>query len=127
VRNMTFYLLRRGGGGGGARQERLEIVQKSCPGPGACGGMYTANTMATAIEALGMSLPYSSSMPADSKCVDARLLPCCVRTSDLRLEDVGGLGLCECPAMVQGSMSGHAGTKRNVCRWCNKHCPSQSA
>lgn len=42
-------------------------MQKSCPGPGACGGMYTANTMATAIEALGMSLPYSSSMPADSK------------------------------------------------------------
>lgn len=34
-------------------------------GPGACGGMYTANTMATAIEALGMSLPYSSSTPAD--------------------------------------------------------------
>ena len=48
-------------------QERKTIVQKSCPGPGACGGMYTANTMATAIEALGMSLPYSSSMPADSK------------------------------------------------------------
>ena len=53
--------------GAGRPQERLEIVQKSCPGPGACGGMYTANTMATAIEALGMSLPYSSSMPADSK------------------------------------------------------------
>ena len=48
-------------------EERKTIVQKSCPGPGACGGMYTANTMATAIEALGMSLPYSSSMPADSK------------------------------------------------------------
>jgi len=48
-------------------EERQEIVQKSCPGPGACGGMYTANTMATAIEALGMSLPYSSSMPADSR------------------------------------------------------------
>ena len=47
-------------------EERKTIVQKSCPGPGACGGMYTANTMATAIEALGMSLPYSSSMPADS-------------------------------------------------------------
>jgi len=43
---------------------RLEIVKKSCPGPGACGGMYTANTMAVAIEALGMSLPYSSSTPA---------------------------------------------------------------
>lgn len=45
--------------------ERVDIVQNSCPGPGACGGMYTANTMATAIEALGMSLPYSSSYPAD--------------------------------------------------------------
>lgn len=40
------------------------IVQNSCPGAGACGGMYTANTMASAIEALGMSLPYSSSNPA---------------------------------------------------------------
>lgn len=40
------------------------IVQNACPGAGACGGMYTANTMASAIEALGMSLPYSSSNPA---------------------------------------------------------------
>ena len=48
-------------------EEREEIVRNSCPGQGACGGMYTANTMATAIEALGMSLPYSSSSPADSK------------------------------------------------------------
>ena len=46
--------------------ERKEIVRKSCPGAGACGGMYTANTMASAIEALGMSLPYSSSIPAVS-------------------------------------------------------------
>jgi dihydroxy-acid dehydratase len=44
-----------------------EIVKRSCPGPGACGGMYTANTMAAAIEAMGMSLPYSSSNPAISK------------------------------------------------------------
>jgi dihydroxy-acid dehydratase len=43
------------------------IVQHSCPGAGACGGMYTANTMSSAIEALGMSLPYSSSSPATSK------------------------------------------------------------
>ena len=43
---------------------RQEIVKKSCPGAGACGGMYTANTMASAIEAMGMSLPYSSSTPA---------------------------------------------------------------
>ncbi len=46
--------------------ERQQIVRHSCPGPGACGGMYTANTMASAIEALGMSLPYSSSTPAES-------------------------------------------------------------
>lgn len=46
-------------------EERQEIVEKSCPGAGACGGMYTANTMASAIEALGMSLPYSSSIPAE--------------------------------------------------------------
>uniref|UniRef100_A0A6U0VBG4 dihydroxy-acid dehydratase n=1 Tax=Pinguiococcus pyrenoidosus TaxID=172671 RepID=A0A6U0VBG4_9STRA len=46
-------------------EERADIVRNSCPGPGACGGMYTANTMATAIEAMGMSLPYSSSTPAE--------------------------------------------------------------
>lgn len=45
-------------------EERAEIVRHSCPGAGACGGMYTANTMASAIEALGMSLPYSASIPA---------------------------------------------------------------
>ena len=52
------------------------IVKNACPGAGACGGMYTANTMSSAIEALGMSLPYSSSNPALSpekqqECVDA--------------------------------------------------------
>jgi dihydroxy-acid dehydratase len=45
-------------------EERQTIVKNACPGPGACGGMYTANTMATAAEALGMSLPSSSSTPA---------------------------------------------------------------
>lgn len=53
-----------------------EVVKHSCPGAGACGGMYTANTMASAIEALGMSMPYSSSNPALSddkkiECLDA--------------------------------------------------------
>ena len=43
------------------------IIEHACPGAGACGGMYTANTMASAIEALGMSLPYSSSYPALSQ------------------------------------------------------------
>ncbi|WP_395803217.1 dihydroxy-acid dehydratase [Daejeonella sp.] len=52
------------------------IIQRACPGAGACGGMYTANTMASAIEAMGMSLPYSSSYPALSaekkqECLDA--------------------------------------------------------
>ena len=46
-------------------EKRLDIVEHACPGAGACGGMYTANTMATAIEAMGMSLPYSSSTPAE--------------------------------------------------------------
>ncbi len=44
--------------------DRKEIVKKACPGAGACGGMYTANTMSSAIEAMGMSLPYSASTPA---------------------------------------------------------------
>jgi dihydroxy-acid dehydratase len=47
--------------------EFQNIVEKACPGAGACGGMYTANTMASAIEALGMSLPYNSSNPATGK------------------------------------------------------------
>src|SRR6185437_9392337 len=45
--------------------QRKDIVRHACPGAGACGGMYTANTMAVAIEALGLSLPYSSSTPAE--------------------------------------------------------------
>lgn len=45
--------------------ERRSIVRQACPGAGACGGMYTANTMASAIEAMGMSLPYSASTPAE--------------------------------------------------------------
>ncbi|KAL8486790.1 hypothetical protein ACS0TY_023007 [Phlomoides rotata] len=46
-------------------EQRMDVVRNSCPGAGACGGMYTANTMASAIETLGMSLPYSSSTPAE--------------------------------------------------------------
>jgi len=46
---------------------RRAIIRKSIPGAGACGGMYTANTMASAIEAMGMSLPYSSSIPAEER------------------------------------------------------------
>ena len=46
-------------------EQRQDIVRHACPGAGACGGMYTANTMAVAIEALGLSLPFSSSLPAE--------------------------------------------------------------
>ncbi len=53
-----------------------KVLQHACPGAGACGGMYTANTMASAIEALGMSLPYSSSVPA----TDPKKLDECVRS-----------------------------------------------
>ncbi|MBL4905522.1 MAG: dihydroxy-acid dehydratase, partial [Flavobacteriaceae bacterium] len=48
-------------------KEYQSVIEKACPGAGACGGMYTANTMASAIEALGMALPYNSSNPAISK------------------------------------------------------------
>ena len=56
--------------------EYISVIQNACPGAGACGGMYTANTMASAIEALGMALPYNSSNPAtgDRKkqdCIDS--------------------------------------------------------
>ncbi len=59
-----------------SEEERKDIVKHSCPGAGACGGMYTANTMASVIEAMGMSLPYSSSNPAvdprkTQECLDA--------------------------------------------------------
>ncbi len=58
--------------------DRQQIVEKACPGAGACGGMYTANTMASAIEALGMSLPYSASAPA----VDQEKVDECVRAGE---------------------------------------------
>ena len=48
-------------------KEYKSVIQKACPGAGACGGMYTANTMASAIEACGMALPYNASNPAVSK------------------------------------------------------------
>ncbi|MCR9116758.1 MAG: dihydroxy-acid dehydratase, partial [bacterium] len=72
---------------------RKEIVKRSCPGAGACGGMYTANTMATAIEALGMSLPYSSSTPAEDQqkrdeCVQAGAVMRQLLEADLKPRDI---------------------------------------
>jgi dihydroxy-acid dehydratase len=64
-------------------EEFKHIIQKSCPGPGACGGMYTANTMASAIEAMGMSLPNNASIPAisDSKNKDINRIGAAIRTA----------------------------------------------
>ncbi|HTI06896.1 MAG TPA: dihydroxy-acid dehydratase [Puia sp.] len=69
------------------------IVMNSCPGAGACGGMYTANTMAAAIEALGMSLPYSSSNPALSEekqkeCRDAGAAIRLLLEKDIKPKDI---------------------------------------
>ncbi len=69
------------------------IVRNSCPGAGACGGMYTANTMASAIEALGMSLPYSSSNPALSEdkqkeCIEAGKAIRLLLEKDIKPKDI---------------------------------------
>ena len=69
------------------------IIQNSCPGAGACGGMYTANTMASAIEALGMALPYSSSNPALSpeksrECEDAAKAIRVLLEKDIKPRDI---------------------------------------
>jgi dihydroxy-acid dehydratase len=76
-----------------SEDDRLDVIRHACPGAGACGGMYTANTMASAIEALGMSLPYSASTPASApeKLAECRRAGSAVRKLlelDLRPRDV---------------------------------------
>ncbi|MCJ1438417.1 dihydroxy-acid dehydratase ilv3 [Xylographa pallens] len=74
-------------------EQRFDVIRHACPGAGACGGMYTANTMATAIEVMGMTLPGSSSNPAESK---AKHLECLAAggaikkllTEDIRPSDI---------------------------------------
>ena len=73
--------------------ERQDIVRNACPGAGACGGMYTANTMASAIEAMGMSLPYSSSSPATDRskigeCLQAGQAVRALMEKDLKPRDI---------------------------------------
>jgi dihydroxy-acid dehydratase len=64
------------------------IIKNSIPGPGACGGMYTANTMSSAIEALGMSLPFSSSNPAESQDKKAETLKVGVAIKNLMIQGI---------------------------------------
>ena len=74
-------------------EQRFDVIRHACPGQGACGGMYTANTMATAIETIGLTLPGSSSTPAESK---AKQLECLAAggaikkllTEDIRPRDI---------------------------------------
>ena len=74
-------------------EQRRDIVEHACPGAGACGGMYTANTMACAVEALGMSLPYSSSTPAtdprkQQECVEAGKAMLYLLEHDIKPRDI---------------------------------------
>ena len=74
-------------------EQQLDIVRHACPGAGACGGMYTANTMAVAIEAMGLSLPFSSSIPAEDpgKADECRRAGAAIRTlleRDLKPRDI---------------------------------------
>ena len=73
--------------------ERLQIVKKACPGSGSCGGMYTANTMASAIESMGMMIPYSSTNPALSnekfnECDNAGKIIHNLITNDIKPSDI---------------------------------------
>jgi len=76
-----------------SEQELKDVVSHACPGAGACGGMYTANTMGSAIEALGMSLPNSSSLPAtsDEKIAECQQVGAAVRNlleNDIKPSDI---------------------------------------
>ncbi|MXZ12381.1 MAG: dihydroxy-acid dehydratase [Gemmatimonadetes bacterium] len=73
--------------------ERQQIVEHACPGAGACGGMYTANTMASAIECMGLSLPYSSCTPAEdpdkhAECILAGHAVRALLEADLKPRDI---------------------------------------
>ncbi|KAL1884417.1 dihydroxy-acid dehydratase ilv3 [Paecilomyces lecythidis] len=69
-------------------EQRFDVIRHACPGGGACGGMYTANTMASAIETMGMTLPGSSSNPAESKAKDLECLAAGEAIKKLLVEDI---------------------------------------
>jgi dihydroxy-acid dehydratase len=69
-------------------KERFDVIRHACPGGGACGGMYTANTMASAIEVMGMTLPGSSSNPAESRAKDLECLAAGAAIKNLLVQDI---------------------------------------
>lgn len=71
-----------------SEEERYDTIRHACPGAGACGGMYTANTLASVIEVMGMSLPGSSSNPAESKAKQLECLAAGPAIRNLLKEDI---------------------------------------
>ena len=108
-----------------SEEERFDVVRNACPGAGACGGMYTANTMASAIEALGMSLPYSSSTPAHALCLPARPLTgqdSSAQSEAMQLESFGCFFWqkdCESGCMSHSALCRGACTFRRLGAHCN--------
>ena len=87
------------------------VIQNSCPGAGACGGMYTANTMSSAVEAMGMSLPYSASYPANSaekaqECKDVSKYIRTILELDLKPKDIVTVKSLENAVRVVVSLGG---------------------
>ena len=74
-------------------KEYKNIIKNACPGPGACGGMYTANTMASAIEALGFSLPFNSSIPAENSMKDKEAIRTATAIKNLLVLDLKPLDI----------------------------------
>jgi len=74
-------------------EERQQIINNSCPGAGACGGMYTANTMACIIESMGMSLPYSSSTPAEDPLKELECINAAAAIKNLMEKDIKPLDI----------------------------------
>ncbi|MCO5233698.1 MAG: dihydroxy-acid dehydratase [Chitinophagales bacterium] len=71
-----------------SEQDYKQVIENACPGEGACGGMYTANTMASALEALGMSLPYTASNPANSNAKKAEMAQAAAAIKVLMQKDI---------------------------------------
>ncbi|ORX44213.1 dihydroxy-acid dehydratase [Piromyces finnis] len=76
-----------------SEEERVEIINNACPGAGACGGMYTANTMASIIETMGMSLPYSSSTPAEDPLKEEECVRAAAAIKNLMEKDIKPLDI----------------------------------
>jgi len=94
--------------------KRYDIIRHACPGGGACGGMYTANTMATAIETIGLSLPGSSSNPAESKAKQIECLAAGEAMKNLLKEDIRPKDIMTREALENAMMADSVGIKLTI-------------